>query len=124
MKPIPIAAARDVAEKYDYDQIYIIGRKTGENGGEHLTTYGVTEEHCTVAALAGEALKWFMRWNNGQWHATAELAGAELELTLYYTDHDGPMKEWKPVLTFPTDEAHATELLGTLALALEKKRSA
>ena len=39
MKPIPISAAKHIAEKYDYDQVIIIARKVGD-GGEHCTTYG------------------------------------------------------------------------------------
>jgi hypothetical protein len=59
-----------------------------------------------------------------QWHATAELNGEEIELTIYKTTDPGPMKEWKPAHTILIDDAHATELLGTLALALERKRAA
>ena len=57
MKPIPIVAARDVAEKYGYDQIVIIGRKAGAGGGEHVTTYGRSKAHCDVAARIGDFFK-------------------------------------------------------------------
>lgn len=57
-----------------------------------------------------------------QWHASAELNEDLIELTLYRTADPGPMKEWRPSRTLLLDEAHATELLGTLALALERKR--
>ena len=33
MKPIPIVAARNVAEQYGYDQVVIIARKVGDDGG-------------------------------------------------------------------------------------------
>jgi hypothetical protein len=59
-----------------------------------------------------------------QWHTTAELNGQEIELTIYKTADPGPMKEWKPEHTILIDDAHATELLGTLAIALERKRAA
>jgi hypothetical protein len=59
-----------------------------------------------------------------QWHVTAELNEAAIELTIYRTADPGPMKEWKPTQTILVDDAHATELLGTLALALERKRAA
>ncbi len=52
MKPIPVAADRQIAEKYDYDQVIVIARKVGE--GEHCTTYGVNVERCNVAARCGE----------------------------------------------------------------------
>lgn len=69
MKPIPISAAKLVAEKYGYDQIVIIGRKVdrpagvGETakqaikGGEHVTTYGVDKANCQVAAGIGQFFK-------------------------------------------------------------------
>lgn len=60
MKPISISAAKDIAEKYGYDQIIIYARKVGESPdphGEHLTTYGIDKTHCTVAARIGDYLK-------------------------------------------------------------------
>ena len=63
MKPIPLLAAGDVALAYGYDQVIIIGRMVGEDGGEHVTTYGVTKEHCAVAARIGDFLKFkVMHW--------------------------------------------------------------
>ena len=58
-KDISIKAAEEIAKKYGYDQIVIIGRKTGtdENAREHCTTYGVNKEHCKVAAQIGDFLK-------------------------------------------------------------------
>ena len=64
MKPIPISAAKRVAELYGYDQVIIIARKCGDGGREHCTTYGVNEEHCRVAARCGDFLKYeVMEWN-------------------------------------------------------------
>lgn len=57
MKSIPVAAARDIAEKYGYDQVVIVARKAGQDGGEHCTTYGRDRTHCTVAARIGEFFK-------------------------------------------------------------------
>lgn len=65
MKPIPIAAATRIATSYGYDQVIIIGRKVGDAPapcGEHVTTYGVSPEHCDAAARAGRALQRFMQW--------------------------------------------------------------
>lgn len=61
-KPIPISAAEQVAKKYGYEQVVIYARKTGETGGEHMTTYGLNKEHCSVAAKMGDVLKKFMGW--------------------------------------------------------------
>lgn len=60
---IPIEAAEKVAQEYGYDQIVIIGRKVGENGREHVTTYGADAAHCDVAARMGDYLKYqVMKW--------------------------------------------------------------
>lgn len=122
MQPIPVENAKIIVETCGYDQLVIIGRKVGDDGGEHVTTYGSNPEHCAIAAFMGDKLKEIMGWPPPQFHVTAELVDGEIMLTLYETNDDGPMKEWNPARTFPIDEAHATELLGTLALALERRR--
>lgn len=53
MKPIPVLAARRIAEQYGYDQVIVIARRVGESPdphGEHVTTYGRDKQHCGVAA--------------------------------------------------------------------------
>lgn len=55
MKPIPIEAAKKIADLYDYDQVIVIARKVGV--GEHVTTYGKNKEHCGVAARVGNFIK-------------------------------------------------------------------
>jgi hypothetical protein len=68
MKRIPISAAQHIAEKYGYDQVIVFARKVGEDPaphGEHMTTYGVTKQHCAVAARIGDFLKYkIMGWKN------------------------------------------------------------
>lgn len=67
LKPIPISAARQISWQYGYEQVIIYARKTGINGGEHMTTYGVTEEHCSVAARIGDFLKYkIMGWKENE----------------------------------------------------------
>lgn len=64
-KRIPIAAARRIAEDYGYDQVVIVARKVDPDGREHVTTYGVTKEHCNIAARMGDHLKYHvMKWPN------------------------------------------------------------
>ncbi len=62
-QPIPIEAAREIAERYGYEQVVIYARKTGENGGEHMTTYGTVEPHKSIAADMGRVLRKFMGWD-------------------------------------------------------------
>lgn len=56
-KPIPIKAAQEIAEKYGYDQVVIIARKVGDEGLEHVTTYGRDKANCDVAARIGDFFK-------------------------------------------------------------------
>ena len=65
LKPIPISAAKEIAIKYGYDQIVIYGRRchdSDEPHGEHMTTYGRTKGHCSVAASMAKTLQRFMGW--------------------------------------------------------------
>lgn len=63
MKRIPIAAAQRVAEQYGYDQVVVVARKVGGDGGEHVTTYGVNKANCAVAARIGDFIKHkIMEW--------------------------------------------------------------
>jgi len=65
MHPIPIEAARKIAEQYGYCQVIIYARRVGEAPepfGEHMTTYGRNEAHCAVAAKMGQVLQKFMGW--------------------------------------------------------------
>jgi len=61
MKPIPISAAKRIADQYGYDQVIIVARRVGQ--GEHVTTYGKDRENCHVAAHIGNFLKFkVMGW--------------------------------------------------------------
>lgn len=57
MKPIPIEAAKLVADRFGYDQVVIVARSVGSDGGEHVTTYGRSVAHCSVAARMGKFFK-------------------------------------------------------------------
>jgi predicted Fe-Mo cluster-binding NifX family protein len=61
-KRIPISAAEKIAKQYGYDQVLIVARKVGEDGKEHITSYGVNKEHCDSAAKQADALKRLMNW--------------------------------------------------------------
>ncbi|WP_080747177.1 hypothetical protein [Comamonas thiooxydans] len=60
MLEIPVSAAKDIADRYGYDQVVIIARRVGdepEPHGEHVTTYGRDKAHCGVAARVGNFIK-------------------------------------------------------------------
>jgi len=63
--PIPISSAKNIAQRYGYDQVVIYGRRVGDGpeAGEHLTAYGVTKVHCRIAAQISQTLKRLMGWN-------------------------------------------------------------
>lgn len=67
MIPIPVRAAKEIAERYGYDQVVIVARRVSdgdtEAGGEHVTTYGVNKIHCEIATMIGDYLKYkVMGW--------------------------------------------------------------
>lgn len=67
MKRIPVKTAQGIAKQYGYDQVIIFARKTGNGGGEHLTTYGKNRAHCSIAAHCGEYLKkHILHWYEGE----------------------------------------------------------
>ena len=69
MKPIPVSAAKQIANEYGYDQVIVVARAVGEGGGEHVTTYGRDKQHCSVAARCGDFLKFkVMGWHEEQRH--------------------------------------------------------
>jgi hypothetical protein len=69
MTPIPIEAAKKIAELYGYDQVMIYARRVGAGereleinpradvGGEHMTTYGVNKDHCDAMARIAKFLQ-------------------------------------------------------------------
>jgi hypothetical protein len=69
---IPIAAARRIAEEYGYDQVVVFARRTGDFGKEWMTTYGVTPQHCKVAAQMAGTLQKFMGWSPTTLNANSE----------------------------------------------------
>lgn len=66
LKSIPVSAAGEIAQRYGYDQVVIVARRVGDDpaaSGEHVTTYGVDDAHCDVAARIGAVLKHrLMNW--------------------------------------------------------------
>jgi hypothetical protein len=92
LHPIPITAAKHIADKYGYDQIVVMARRTGNapnRFGEHVTTYGVNPVHCAVAALVGNKLKAVAEWPDRQDYLMAlDLLDDLSEGNFTYRDHD------------------------------------
>ena len=62
-KPIPISKAKEIANQFGYEQVIIFARLTGDNGMEHMTTYGKNKEHCDIATKIGNFLKYKKNFN-------------------------------------------------------------
>lgn len=110
--PIPIDAAKRIAKDYGYDQIIVIGRKCGQDGVEHVTTYGRDRVHCDIAASIGNFLKnkvmqyifkaygksqRMTKWTYGDWSQIGPLIdelgadeGSYLTICCPNPDFDGP----------------------------------
>ncbi|WP_211299480.1 hypothetical protein [Pukyongiella litopenaei] len=84
MNKLPIREAKGIAERHGWDQVIVVARKVGENGFEHVVTYGVDAAHCEAAARAGMAIKHHvMRW-------PASLFDSELRVLSVGRDADNP----------------------------------
>jgi hypothetical protein len=78
MKPIPVSAARRIAQLYGYDQVVIVARKVSNpgddhEGREHCTTYGIDKANCDVAARIGN----FFKFNLMKWTGECDCANRE-----------------------------------------------
>lgn len=60
-KPVPITAAREIAKRFDKDQVIVVAWD-GVHKKEHVTTYGVNKEQCRQAALGGDRVKAALGW--------------------------------------------------------------
>jgi hypothetical protein len=60
-KPIPIAAAREIADRFEKDQVVIV-TWDWKHGRTHVTTYGRTLADCEQAAVGGNAVKRALGW--------------------------------------------------------------
>ena len=55
-KRIPILRARAIAEQYEYDQVIIYARQTGDQGHcNAVTTYGKDVANCMAAGKIGQS---------------------------------------------------------------------
>lgn len=95
--PIPIPAAEVIARKYGYDQVVVYARRTGEHplpSGEHMTTFGITPEHCEVAALMGSTMKRVAQWPSREDVGALQMLYDDLQDGVFdYTDHDERQKQ-------------------------------
>lgn len=60
-KGIPISAAREIARKYDKNQVIIV-TWDAVHSRIHVTTYGKSKRECVEAAEGGNAIKRSLGW--------------------------------------------------------------
>lgn len=66
--PVPIGAARKIAEEFDKDQVIVVCWDKA-HGKTHVTTYGKTIEECEQAAKGGNLVKKALGWPDELCHA-------------------------------------------------------
>jgi hypothetical protein len=76
-KPIPISAAKEIAKKYDKQQVIIVAWDA-QHGREHVTTYGTTKVACEQAATGGNKVKKALGWAESLCDATPNRAAKKL----------------------------------------------
>lgn len=73
---LPIKDARDIAEARGWDQVIIVARRVGDNGYEHVVTYGRGTAQCRAAARAGNAIKHhLMKWPSALFDSALRIFG-------------------------------------------------
>lgn len=115
---LPIKAARDIAKTHGWDQVIIIARKVGDNGFEHVVTYGKDKAHCEAAARAGNAIKHhLMKWPCSLFDSTLRILGVgrdaenpqALSLTMNGRPSDEDIRMVHDMLRPPTYSPAAVE---------------
>ncbi|MGB1390374.1 MAG: hypothetical protein ACPG61_15970 [Paracoccaceae bacterium] len=80
MSKLPIKEARDIAQRHGWDQVIVIARKVGDDGYEHVVTYGEGSAHCEAAARAGMAVKHhLMKWPSPLFDGDLRLVGTGID---------------------------------------------
>lgn len=115
---LPIKDARDIAKIHGWDQVIIVARKVGDNGFEHVVTYGKTAAHCEAAARAGNAIKHhLMKWPCSLFDSTLRVFGVcrdadnpkALSLALSVDPSDDDIRMVHDFLRAPTHSPTAVE---------------
>lgn len=116
---LPINAARDIARTHGWDQVIVVARKVGENGYEHVVTYGKDAAHCEAAARAGNAIKHhLMKWPCALFDSALRVLGVgrdaenpkALSLTMNTEPSDHDIRMVHDMLRAPTHSPAADEL--------------
>lgn len=115
---LPIKSARDIAETHGWDQVIVVARKVGDDGFEHVVTYGKDVAHCEAAARAGNAIKHhLMKWPCSLFDSALRILGVgrdgenpkALSVTLNAEASDSDIRMVSDLLSPPTHSPAAVE---------------
>lgn len=67
-KDIPINAAKEISDEYNYPEVVIFAYDPDTNM-QHVTTYGKSKDQCIDAARAGNYLKRALGWPESECNA-------------------------------------------------------
>ena len=96
LEEIPISAAKEVAEKYGYDQVVILARRchdTPDPHGSWATTYGKNVDHSRSAARWGQAFR-DLENDNSKIVPIPKTIEEEIYTTFSIHVDDGPTISW------------------------------
>lgn len=133
LRPIPITAARHIAEACGYDQVCIIGRRTDHPdfidgpSGEHVTTYGINKDHCAAAARVGNTIKHkIMGWPEYTMAAAPEPLDVDTWLRQYRAEGHDDRGYAYPIVSaaFAAGQSTSNPELQATILAIAEDREA
>jgi hypothetical protein len=116
---LPIKAAKDIAVTHGWDQVIVIARKVGDDGYEHVITYGKDAAHCEAAARAGNAVKHhLMKWPCALFDSAIRVLGVgrdadnrkALQVTLKQEPSEHDIRMVQDMLRAPTHSPAAVEI--------------
>ncbi|WPZ28211.1 hypothetical protein T8A63_11115 [Sulfitobacter sp. OXR-159] len=115
---LPIKAAKDIAVTHGWDQVIVIARKVGDDGYEHVITYGRDAAHCEAAARAGNAVKHHLiKWPCALFDSAIRVLGVgrdadnrkALRVTLKQEPSEHDIRMVQDMLRAPTHSPAAVE---------------
>ena len=115
---LPIKAAKDIAVTHGWDQVIVIARKVGDDGYEHVITYGKDAAHCEAVARAGNAVKHhLMKWPCALFDSAVRVLGVgrdadnrkALQVTLNQEPSERDIRMVQDMLRAPTHSPTAVE---------------
>jgi len=120
MKRLPIQAAKDVAAKYDQDQVILITWDR-EEGLTHTVSYGKTEADCGQAAVGANILREALKFPEDTWHELPMRARKKLPLVDYRVEFEGG--EPMTCVRIPPGRSYGKRVYGGVTVVVVQARN-